>query len=382
MRGRGSWRAAVAEIGRAAVVVTGLAVTLGAIPGCASSDGPTGPVGPSITGVLVLNSVGQTMRAYEVGEAIEPSGLPIDLGPLFDGNGMDLVDFIAVTTESDFGGDRVLVVDVLAASARAIGFAEEDVNPSKPTIVPTRSSAFVGGRATNSLYEVELGLTASPPAVFARDVGEFIEKVVVSGNRLFAIDSNIDDAGGTFEPLGPSRVVVYDLSGERLAALEMPSGFQATDAVVSGGLIVVLNAGTLTPSFAPEGNGNLAIIDPATLEVSGPFPLQGNGVSLEDGADGRVYVTVTSDFIELRTLRFDASGARFINGPQDPVATRDASGADIPCWVTSALTDGRLVCATFRFEEAGRLFLLADDGGFLGSVEGGFGTTDLEIVTP
>ncbi len=365
-----------------------IGVGLATLAGCSSDGGdPTGPgAGDPPAALLALHSVGQTMRGYEVREEISPSGAAIDLGGLFDGDAMavggDVTDLTAVVTESVFGGDRALVVDVPSRSSVAVTFPDETVNPSKPFVVESRGSAFVGGRASNSVYELSITAPGTPPAVFARDAGEFIEKVVVTNDRVFAIDSNIDDVGFTFEPLGFSRVVVYDMEGAHVRDIELQDGFQATNAVLAGGRIVVLNAGTLSPTFVPEGNGNLSIIDPATLQVSGPFPLGGNGVSLEDGADGHVYVAVTTDFVDLFTLRFDPAAPGFVNGPTNPIATRDATGEAIPCWVTTAIADGRLVCATFRSAEAGDLFLLGADGSFLDVVEGGFGTTDLEIVAP
>jgi len=372
------------SIGLGLVIGVGLAT----LAGCSSDGGdPTGPgAGDPPAALLALHSVGQTMRGYEVREEISPSGAAIDLGGLFDGDAMavggDVTDLTAVVTESVFGGDRALVVDVPSRSSVAVTFPDETVNPSKPFVVESRGSAFVGGRASNSVYELSITAPGTPPPVFARDVGEFIEKVIVTNDRVFAIDSNIDDVGFTFEPLGFSRVVVYDMEGAHVRDIELQDGFQATNAVLAGGRIVVLNAGTLSPTFVPEGNGNLSIIDPATLQVSGPFPLGGNGVSLEDGADGHVYVAVTTDFVDLFTLRFDPAAPGFVNGPTNPIATRDATGEAIPCWVTTAIADGRLVCATFRSAEAGDLFLLGADGSFLDVVEGGFGTTDLEIVAP
>lgn len=364
---------------------------LAALAGCSSEgDGPTGP-GPvePTAALLALNSIGQTMRGYEIGSEIDgeiaSSGVAIDLGGLFDGEAMDVIgagtNLTAVTTESDFGGDRALVVDVAERSIVSVSFPHAAVNPSKPFAVESRGSALVGGRTSNAVYEFSLTDPGAPPAVFAENVGEFIEKVVVTGDRVFVVDSNIDDVGFSFEPLGNSRVVVYENSGELVREIVLP-GFQATNAVLSGGRIVVLEAGTLSPTFEPEGNGNLSVIDPVTLGVSGPFPLGGNGVSLEDGADGRVYVAVTTDFVDLRTLRFDPAVPGFVNGPTNPIAMRDASGASIPCWATTSLADGRLVCATFRSAEAGELFLLGADGSFLDVAEGGFGTTDLEIVAP
>ncbi len=105
-------------------------------------------------------------------------------------------------------------------------------------------------------------------------------------------------------------------------------------------------------------------------------------MSIEEGADGRVYVAVTSDFVSIRTLRFDPAAPGFVDGPEDPVQTRDADGVPLSCWAATALSDGRLVCATFRSAQAGELFLLSADGGFIDSTPGGFGTTDLEIVAP
>ncbi len=386
-----SRRHSARPFGRAGLVsvALGLSVVLAlvALAGCsADGGGPTGPgPGDPPAALLALHSVGQIMQGYEVRGEITPSGGAIDLGGLFDGDAMSVgglvTDLTAVVTESDFGGDRALVVDVPSRSSVAIAFPDEPANPSKPFVVESRGSTFVGGRASNSVYELSITAPATPPAVFARDVGEFIEKVVVTNDRVFVIDSNIDDVGFTFEPLGNSRVVVFETSGELVRVIELP-GLQATNAVLSAGRLVVLNAGTLGPAFEPEGNGSLAVIDPVSLQLSGPFPLGGNGVSIEEGAEGRVYVAVTSDFVSIRTLRFDPAAPGFLDGPQDPVQTRDADGTPISCWTATALSDGRLVCATFRSEQAGELFLLNADGSFLDSVPGGFGTTDLEIVTP
>jgi hypothetical protein len=212
------------------------------------------------------------MQGYEVSGEISPSGAAIDLGGLFDGDAMavggDVTDLIAVVTESDFGGDRALVVDVAGRSSIAVTFPDEPVNPSKPFVVENRGSAFVGGRASNSVYELSITAPGTPPTVFARDVGEFIERVIVTNDRVFVIDSNIDDVDFTFEPLGNSRVVVFETSGEFVREIGLP-GLQATNAVLSAGRLVVLNAGTLGPAFEPEGNGSLAVIDRFRWEATG-----------------------------------------------------------------------------------------------------------------
>ncbi|MEE8561258.1 MAG: hypothetical protein V3S91_04765 [Gemmatimonadota bacterium] len=364
--------------------LSALAIALPLFVGCASGDsGPTGPGGGEVVVVWALNSIGQTIRTFEIGEGISPLGLAVELGGLFDGVSMDVAFPLAVTSESSFGGDRAIVADLESGGKTPVAFLEpqgDPVNPSKPFVLPGMSEAIVGGRGTNSIYRFSLDPPGTPAVVLARDAGEFVEKVVVANGRVFAIDSNIDDVGGTFEPLGNSRVAVFDLEGAAVDSFPLP-GFQATDAVLSGGKLVVLNAGTLTPTFEPEGNGTLAVVDPVTLQVSGPFPLGGNGVSLEEGADGQVYVTVTNDFAgPIRTLSFDVDANGFVRGPDDPIRTRDDAGADISCWVATSLADGRLLCATFRTEQAGTIYLLNADGSFISSTAGGFGTSDLEIA--
>ena len=371
--------------------LSALAIALPLFVGCGSSDsGPTGPTGPGGPGggevavVWALNSIGQTIRTFEIGEGISPLGVAVVLEGLFDGVAMDVAFPLAVTSESSFGGDRAIVADLESGGTTAVAFLEpsgDPVNPSKPFVLQGTSEAIVGGRGTNSIYRFSLDPAGTPAVVLARDAGEFVEKVVVANGRVFAIDSNIDDAGGTFEPLGESRVAIFDLEGGAVDDFPLP-GFQATDAVLSGGKLVVLNAGTLTPTFEPEGNGTLAVVDPVPpFQVSGPFPLGGNGVSLEDGADGRVYVTVTNDFAgPIRTLSFDVGANGFVRGPDDPIPTRDDAGADISCWVVTSLADGRLLCATFRTDQAGTMYLLNADGSFVSSTAGGFGTSDLEIA--
>jgi len=365
--------------------LSALAIALPLFVGCASGDsGPTGPGGGDVTVVWALNSIGQTIRTFEIGEGISPVGLPVVLEGLFDGVAMDVAFPLAVTSESSFGGDRAIVADLESGGTTPVAFLEPPgvpVNASKPFVLQGTSEAIVAGRGTNSIYRFSLDPAGTPAIVLARDAGEFVEKIVVTNGRVFAIDSNIDDAGGTFEPLGESRVAVFDLEGGAVDAFPL-RGFQATDAVLSGGKLVVLNAGTLTPTFEPEGNGTLEIVDPVTLRVAEQqFLLGGNGVSLEAGADGRVYVTVTNDFAgPIRTLSFDVGANGFVRGPDDPIPTSDEAGADISCWVATSLADGRLLCATFRTDQAGTVYLLSADGSFVSSTAGGFGTSDLEIA--
>ncbi|MCK5411253.1 MAG: hypothetical protein KAJ67_04105, partial [Gemmatimonadetes bacterium] len=78
--------------------LSALAITLPLFVGCASGDsGPTGPGGDEVVVVWALNSIGQTIRTFEIGEGISPLGLDVVLEGLFDGVAMDVAFPLAVT---------------------------------------------------------------------------------------------------------------------------------------------------------------------------------------------------------------------------------------------------------------------------------------------
>jgi hypothetical protein len=78
-------------------------------------------------------------------------------------------------------------------------------------------------------------------------------------------------------------------------------------------------------------------------------------------------------------LVLDPSTGHFLRGPDDPLVPRDAAGERVDCWTVTALADGRLLCATFRYDRAGRLLLLDREGSALDELPSGFGTTDLAV---
>jgi len=84
--------------------------------------------------------------------------------------------------------------------------------------------------------------------------------------------------------------------------------------------------------------------------------------------------------VALHVLRFNPGTNAFSRGPADPIRVKDAGGQDVDCWVATALGDGRLVCSTFSYEQAGRIILADGDGNFLGEAVGGYGTTDLAMA--
>jgi hypothetical protein len=213
----------------------------------------------------------------------------------------------------------------------------------------------------------------------ATDVGTFIERVVPVGDLLYVVDANIDDDGGSYAPRGPGRIVVLSRTGQTLSVLDLPAGVvNPIDAVSSGGRLVVLAGGTFDPAtFLPNNDGAVIVVDLASGIAAPPRPLSANGVTMELGADGNVYVTSTVDYQSLDVLRFDPRSGSFLRGPDDPVVVRTASGARAECWTATALADGRLACVTFSFAEAGLLVITDAEGNHIDEISSGFGSTDI-----
>jgi len=350
-----------------------------AFGGC--SDSTTEPPAPTAQDLLLLNSTGQTLAAFSVSEIVTPSGLPVDLGAGFDGDRFDVTSSFAVTTVSSFGGSRVLFVDLGSGDVLTSGFPEPEADLANPAAATfdLLGNAWVGGRGSDAVYRVRPG----DPMLerIAENVGTFVERVVPVGERLYAVDANIDDDGGSYQPLGPGRIVVLTRSGVVESVIDLPStAFNPTDAVEVGGRLVVLAGGTFdSGTFLPTGDGALVVIDLETGTPGPSIPLSANGVSLELGADGAIYVTMTADYQTLELLRFDPTSGSFARGPADPIVVRGGDGQPVQCWSATALGDGRIACTTFSFAEAGRLVLSDPDGGFIHEVAAGFGTTDIAL---
>jgi outer membrane protein assembly factor BamB len=345
----------------------------------ACSDSSTEPAAPMSSGVFVLNSTGQTLASFSVLEGLEVGAPPTDLGAGFDGDAFDLTTSFAVTTVSAFGGSRLLFVDLASGDVLTTSFPapQSDLtNPSAASFDP-QGTAWVGGRSSDAIYRAIPGdLTA---VRVASGVGTFIERVVPHGDRLYVIDANIDDDAGSYEPLGPGRVVVLSRVGAEEQVIDLPpAALNPTEAVVTEGALLVLASGTFDPTtFLPASDGSLVAVDLATGQAGSPVPLAANGVSMKLGSDGFVYVTTTSDYQTLDLLRFDPVSGTFARGPADPIPVRGEDGGRVDCWSATALSDGRIVCVTFSFAEAGRLVLTDDAGGFLDEAPSGFGSTDV-----
>lgn len=361
------------------VLVLGLTLVAGACDGGPGHPTPIGPAPNEAAGVLVLNSSGQTIARFVVTDSIESGGSPIDLGGAFDGVTLGATVTHAVTTVSEFGGSRLLFADLETGSVTSTEFPAPEADAANPSraAFDAAGAAWVAGRRSNAIYSAVPG-DATATRV-ASDVGRFVEAVLPSGNELLAVDANLDDDGGTYAPVGASRIFVIDgTSGTVTDTVVLPgAALNAIDAVLVGGRLVVLLGGTLDPSFDPMGDGGLIVLDVATRTV-GPFqPLAANGVAIEAGADGLVYVTSTNDFQETDLLSFDPAAGSFVAGPGAPLDPRSPGGARIECWAATALEDGRLLCVTFRVAESGRLYLLDANGAGLSQRSSGFGSTDI-----
>ncbi len=348
--------------------------------GCGEAPS-TSPGAQTVPDLYLLNSTGQTLTAVAVGESLSMVGPAIDLGAEFDGDAMDLSPTHAVSTVSSFGGSLTVFVALASGSVVTSTFpgpVGDLTNPSAPTFDAT-GAVWVGGRGSDAIYRVRPGdLQAEQTAA---GVGTFVERVIPVGGRLYAIDANIDDERSTYQPLGPGRVVVLDSTGAVEKAIDLPDGaFNPGDAVATNGYLFVLAAGTFDPgSFEPAGDGALVAIDLTSGTVTLAVGLGGNGIGLEQGADGKLYLVTTLDFVSTRVLRYDPASRSFERGPEDPLIVRDLEGAAIHCWTATGLADGRLLCATFSYAEEGQLVLADDEGTMLDAIPAGFGTTDIAL---
>lgn len=361
--------------------ILGTLVLALAIGGCSDLTRSEVPVGGTI---VALNSVGQSIVQFEVNGGLERVGAEVALPEQTDGDALDILGALYVVSVSSFGGSQLVVGDLDTEDQEVILFPDPDaaeVNPSKPTFTRDeigRAEVWVAGRGDGSVYRVRPAQEDVATRV-AENVGRWVERVIpLTETQVAAIDANLDES---FQPAGPARVVLVNpQSGELTAEISLEGAFNATDVLTAEGRLVVLAGGTFRSengTFVPEENGAVVLVNVAQESVIGTFPLEGNGISIRPGRDGRAYVVRTSDLESTDVLSFDPFGAAWVRGPDDPIQPRTADDAPLSCWTAIALQDGRLICATFRVEQAGRLHLLGEDGRSTANATSGFGTTDL-----
>ncbi len=360
-----------------------LLLTLSAV-GCNEPAGPDGN-GQARAAVVVLNSVSKTIQRFSIqGSTLVPFGSSTVLPANFDGDAIDVLGDVWVSTISAAGGSQVLFGSFQTDERLVIGFPGVGgalADPGAPTIVTDIAGnigALVATRATNQIWIAFP--TGNAPVLVADNAGEFVERVLPAGQVLVAIDANLDDAGGTYQPLGDAKVRLFDFnSGAFFDEVELTGSVNATDAIFLEEDAFVLAGGSFT-NFQPNGDGSVVVVDANARQIASTLSLQGNGIAIEAGRNGQLYITRTKPGgFETDLLSMNLFSQEFVNGPTNPIQPKNADGSDLSCWVATALIDSRLLCATFSVGQLGRLVLLEANGAFLDDIEIGQGATDIHL---
>lgn len=363
------------------------------VVGCNSdANGPNGGNGPpERADVMVLNSVSRTIHQFTIeGDALAQFGTAISLPANFDGDAIDVSEDLFVSTISAFGGSQVVWGSLMSGATVVTGFPTgADANPGRPTLVVDIEGALgalVPARGENAVY---IAFPSQPNAtIVAGDVGEFVVRAIpfarAFGQLLISVDANLDDEGGTFQPLGPPRLEYTRFTtGAFFDEFDIPGAVNATDIAFFGNDIGLLASGSFAgPDLDPAGDGNLVLINADARGVDTLFPLNGNGLSIEGGRDGLTYVTRTrgAGTFETDVLSFSFSTGDWTRGPDNPIRPKDADGSELTsCWAASALVDGRILCITSDFVAPGRIVLMESNGDFLDDAPVGVGAVDLHV---
>jgi len=352
------------------------------------SNGPNGPPPAGGADVIVLNRTSRTIQQFTTdGESITSSGSAFTLPSTYDGMAFDISLDLFVTTSSA-GSGQVIWGSLDTGEMVTTGFPGAGVaDPGRPTLVVDvggNVGAMVPARARNSAFIAFPGQANA--ALLAGDIGEYVQRVLPFGNLLISVDANLDDTGGTLEPLGATRLEYSNfLTGSFFDELDLTGSVGATDVSFLGDELVVLAGGTLDAGMLPEGNGTLVLVNALGRGVEETLPVEGNGLHIEGGRDGLAYITRTrgAGTFDSDVLSFSFSTGTWVRGPANPIQPKDSDGSDLDtCRVTSALTSGRLLCATFdpaAPDAPGRLVLMQSDGTFIADVSIGAGATDIAI---
>ncbi len=363
--------------------------TLAVLAGCGGSNG-TGPDEPDIvtperSEFAVLNSISGTLQQFNrIGGEIVPFGPDIQMGAGFTGRTADFIQDLWVTAWDTPEGSNVLFGSFSTDERTTAAFPNNAiVDPGKPTVIFDAGGtvgALIPARALDAVYVAFPGTPMAQIAVEA--VGTFVERVIPAGQFLVSVDGNLDDEDGGREPLGPPRIVLHEfISGSYFDELRLPEGtVGVTEAVVLEDNMLLLAGGGVDPlTSAPQGDGNLVEIDMSARSVQDVNALGGNGISMEAGRDGLVYVVRTKhvEAAETDVLTFSFAVRSWVNGPENPIQPRDRDGSNLSCRVAAGFLDGQILCATYVAAGQGRLVLLSAEGEFIDEAPIGAGTTDI-----
>ncbi|MDH3733151.1 MAG: hypothetical protein OEU54_06430 [Gemmatimonadota bacterium] len=358
------------------------------VSACNSTPSNGGTPGATQGQILVLNSISKTIVQFNVDDnTLVPFGSTFTLPANYDGVAMDILGDLMVTTVSSFNGSQVIWGDLGTGQIITTGFGGASgglANPGKPTlVVDTQGTigALVGAREENRVY---ISFPSEQNAILiADDAGEFIERVLPFGQLIFTADANLDDVGGTYAPLGDTRMKLFRFNdGSQFDDFELTGAKNVTDAVFSQEQIIVLAGGSFTPQFLPTGDGAVVVVNAPDRGVRAIRALDGNGLAFEPGRNGLGYVVRTNagTFDSTDIVTFNFFTETFDRGPANPIQPKDADGSDIEnCRVASALVDSRLLCATFEDGSQGRLVLMDASGNFLDDAPIGAGASDIFV---
>lgn len=359
------------------------------LAGCGGSNG-TGPDDPGVvtpdqSEFAVLNSISGTLQQFNrIDGRIVPFGRDIQLEAGFRGRTADFIQDLWVTAWDAAEGSKVVFGSFSTGEQTTAVFPNNAIaDPGKPTVVFDAGGtvgALVPARALDAVY---VAFPGTPRAQIAAEaVGTFVQRVIPAGQFLVSVDANLDDEEGGREPLGPPRIVLHDfMNGSYFDELRLPEGtVGVTEAIVLEDNMLLLAGGGVDPvTSAPLGDGNLVEIDMSARSVQDVNTLDGNGISMEAGRDGLVYIVRTKgvDATETDVLTFSFAVRTWMKGPENPIRPRDRDGSNLNCRVAAGFLDGQILCATYVAAGRGRLVLLSAEGEFIDEAPIGAGTTDI-----
>ncbi len=356
---------------------------------CNSSTGPNGNGGSQAVDVIVLNSLSKTIQKFGISnQTLTLIGPTINLPANFDGVAFDFIQDLFVTTTSSFGGSQI-IFGALSTGEQIVtsfpGATASLADAGKPTLVTDAAGtvgALVPARARNSVYIAFPGQATAQ--LLASDVGEFVERALPFGAFVLTVDANLDDAGGTWEPLGPPRLALHSfITGEFFDEVVMNGAVGGTEALIFQSNLIFLAGGGLDQNtFLPEGDGALASINVTDRGIRDIFALGGNGLAMEAGRNGLVYIVRSKGAGTLDTdvLTFNFSTRNFERGPSNPIQPKDSDGSNLSCRVVSARLSGQMLCLTFEQSAQGRIVLLDVEGGYIDDAPIGAGATDIGVI--
>lgn len=356
--------------------------------GCNESTAPNGngpPPAPTISEFAVLNSISGTLQQFNrIDGSLVPFGRDIQLGAGFNGQTADFLQDLWVTTSESPGGSQV-IFGSFSTGEQTISMFPDDaaVNPGRPTVIADASGtlgALVPARGRDAVYIAFPG--GRRAQLILEDVGTFPVRAIPAGQLIASMDGNLDDEGGGRQPNGPPRMVLHEfISGTYFDEVRLPVGtVGATEAIaLEHNLLFLAGGGVDSVTAAPTGDGHLIEIDMSSRDVQDVSPLGGNGLSMEPGRNGLIYVVRTKGpaTAETDVLAFNFSTRSFEHGPDNPIQPKDRDGSNLSCRVATAFLDSEILCATYETASTGRLVLLDPDGAFIADVSVGAGATDI-----